>query len=425
MRRTLSLVAVSFGAFLVVLLANSAWCEHSGGSIRVLPGPPVQYGMAAGAGPGACYDMGQPRPGRPSLRPLGRQLPRARRPRPGSEFPATEVERASQTGTPADTSGGADMTGGISGTGTPAAETGGTSTGLDLSGGVGSTSINGLVAGSPRVATESLGLNNGISLGGRVSYNFGSLLQVFADRNRTLFKASDHYKGPQIEREDPLYNARHSSWTSVSRVYLAPGDSVDTTFTVDTTALCARLNLVSLVPGPGRSPFSIGPEVQWVRYESDLKIDNERLDRIPHGRHGKSLHSMVGCGGFAALDFASFTNLNNPYSNSSFAFIPRVKVAASLGDGEGMRFYAWEVLFNVDLLFRRALRRNILNTETFFLPGLRTEISYVHRSFDQYESKAGRYFILDPHGTTEGGPPSKQNNEFDQQSLTFRASVLF
>ncbi|MEW6350902.1 MAG: hypothetical protein AB1646_17735 [Thermodesulfobacteriota bacterium] len=452
MRRSLSLVAVSFGAFVMVLLATSAWCEPSSDFIRVITGPPLQFGTAAGAGPGICHDVGRPGLQRYGLRPLGGQVPKGRRPRARSEFPATEVERAAQTDTSAAGPQGADTTGATPEAGAPAADAGSTSTGLDLSGGVGGTSINGLIAGSPRVATDSLGLNNGVTFGGRVAYSFGSILHVWADRNRTLFRSSDNYKGPLIERQETHFvtqtstgfttEVTYDSWgnpiyTQVPTqmqtvvpmtsqiVYLAPGDSVDTLFTVDTTALCARLDLMSLVPGRVRSPFSIGPEVQFIRYESDLRIDNDHPERVTHGQHGTSKHSMVGGGGFAALDFASFTNLNNPLSNSSFACVPRVKVAGSYGDGEGMRFYTWEVVLNVDLLFRRALRRNILNTETFFMPGLRTEVAYLYRTFDQYESKTSNFVLVDPHALEAGGPPAKQNNEFDQQSLTFRASVLF
>ena len=286
MRRSPSLFAYLFAALFMLLLANRAWCDPAGSFIRVLPGHQPQLGTPVGASagyngcPGGC-----PVP-RQLLRPPTVARERGRRSRAGAGRAAREFDRA--TGRDRASESPSTIDRGTTGSEGANAGAGATSTGLDLSGGAGASSINGSVAGSPSIRADALGLSSGLALGGGIGFNLGSGVQIRAEFGRFSFKSSSNYTGPDIQQ--------------YGYPYLYTGDPVETHFILSTTGVCASADIASFLSGSVGSAFCLGPEVGWLYYQSDLQITNYLPGggRLAVGSMDASRHSMYTAGGLPA-----------------------------------------------------------------------------------------------------------------------------
>ena len=208
-------------------------------------------------------------------------------------------------------------------------------------------------------------------------------------------------------------------------VYLATGDSTETHFALVTPVFGARANLISLFNDPWVSAFSLGPDLGWMYYHSDLEINNNAPNRVTtNGNHDTSRHSMLVAGAFAGINLGRLGLWNDYTCGAPLAFVPMVEVAGSLGDGQGIRYYGLSATVGIDMKFRQALRRSLLNTEIFYLPTVRTSLTYAYRNYDQYQRPGNQFETLDPiTGTT--GPPVQQNNNFNLSGWTLSVAFSF
>lgn len=315
---------------LLVWSGSAGWCQVS---------PDSSMPPGSGAPPGQQWNMEQP------------------------QFPDTSAAPSNQydaySGTDTST---ADTTR-TAGTGNEASAVRGpgTSTGSGLTGGLGGSGIDGLIAGSPSFKTDDIGLGFGTVLTGRVSQQIGATLRLSLDCTWGRFRGSKKYSGPTITH------------IPTATTYITTGDGVESAFDVGLLSGIVDLDIVPVV-SPSTRSVELGPRFLFLDYHSEINVGNNTT-----GSHlkGARRYQIPAFGGFFNLIRVS------PETTYYFLFggmprpmVPSLRVAACFGGDESVQCAQWEVFARAEIP-GGWLRTSILGFD-LWISSVYAELGYIH-----------------------------------------------
>lgn len=242
---------------------------------------------------------------------------------------------------------------------------------LQVSGSIGSASVNGSNGKSPWVNFSEVGINSAVAWGAGARFEprmFGVDLGINADILYTHFTGSE------------------SNITGVpGSLVLLPSTSVDATFNLTVLSVTGDLGLTTSFLGPC-SAIRIGPKLGWIQY-----IDRFRVENNTTGRDGSSNRSiaMFTAGLVGRVDLLALSGAGMPFTTPYGSVRPILSAEASLAGGDDMRLYKWEVFLKIFQTARDNALLSYVGTLPVAPPTLAVEIGWVRYDFDQTYHEEG------------------------------------
>lgn len=213
---------------------------------------------------------------------------------------------------------------------------GGGMSGLSVSGGVGSATVNGSDGTSPYVDFEDVGINNSQlfqTWDWRASYQLpapgcrSSFARITGQWTYVYFKGSQAYTGP-------------------IHPFLIPGQPVEAKLTLNIWSVNGDFYLSDLSKWWGdASAIKIGPRIQWMNYNDRFKLTNE-FTNFDDSRSRS--YAMVGFGLIGEIDLAKLVGMYRGFDGPQHTqFRPVLGFLATVGGSGNMRYDTWEVSLKV------------------------------------------------------------------------------
>lgn len=319
-----------------------------------------------------------------------------------STTPGTGYDPYSGDGGSAATTGGTTDTGGDA----SAVRGAGTSTGSGLSGGLGGSALDGLIAGSPRIKAKELGLDIGIILTGKLSQEIGDVVQLSLDYSWTRFEGSKTYTGPTI-----LY------WPSLVP-YLTTGDGVNSAFNVSLLTAIVDLDVVPLVSQGTRS-VELGPRFLFLDYWSSLNIGNSTTGK---NNRGESRYHIPAFGGFFNyVRDSPQTAWYFLYGGMPRPIIPSLRLAGCFGTIDDVQYTQAEVFARAEIP-GGWLRTSILGFD-LWISSIYAELGYIYRGLTQDTETLSDFTT--GIGVQQRAEHVRGDADFDLHSVVVRTGIVF
>lgn len=243
---------------------------------------------------------------------------------------------------------------------------------LQVWGSIGSATVNGSNGASPWVNFSSLGMESDVAwgAGGRFEPRmFGVDLGINADILYThLTGSEDHIAGVP------------------GSLALVPGTSVDTRFDVTVISVTGDLGLTTAFLGPS-SAIRIGPKLGWTQYIDRFEIENNTTG--VNDTSNRSIAMFV-AGLVGKVDLLALSGgVGMPFTTPYGSVRPVLYAEASIGGGDEMRFYKWDVFLKIFQTAGDSPLLSYVGVLPVAAPTLAVEIGWVRYDFDQTSREEG------------------------------------